>query len=277
MVMLLFFPIIFGTPLLGVLWWFWANRKLKALKHARRWRIAAGIFAATMLAGFIWVLLARRLHIAAMPPVPILAAVYMWHLLVMPLTLASAIVAAFIFGTTKIVAKIRAKSSTTANPAQATHPSRREVITAAAAGVPPLITAGLVGIALPQLNNFRLAERDVPVSGLPPELEGLTIAHVSDVHIGKYTRGHVLEEIVEKVNAMSADLVVFSGDLIDFSMKDLPSGIEMIKAMRSRYGLFMCEGNHDLFEDREGFERHVKRAGIRLLLNESQVLSVRGK
>jgi predicted MPP superfamily phosphohydrolase len=65
-------------------------------------------------------------------------------------------------------------------------------------------------------------------------LEGLTIAHVSDVHIGKYTRGRVLEEIVEKVNAMSADLVMFSGDLIDFSMKDLPRGIEMIKG---------CAGN----------------------------------
>src|SRR3954467_13788931 len=122
--MLLFFPIIFGTPLLGVLWWFWADRRLRHLKNPRRLRIAAGIFAATMLAGFIWVLLARRLHIAAMPPVPILAAVYVWHLLAMPLTLASPIVATFVFGTTKIVAKIRAKSSTTANSAQATRPSR---------------------------------------------------------------------------------------------------------------------------------------------------------
>jgi len=147
---------------------------------------------------------------------------------------------------------------------------------AAAAGLPPLVTAGLVGIALPQLNDFRVAERDVPVGNLPPELEGLTIAHVSDVHIGKYTKGHVLDDIVAKVNAMSADLVMFSGDLIDFSMKDLPRGIEMIKAMRGRYGLFMCEGNHDLFEDRPGFERQVKDAGVALLLDESASLSIRG-
>jgi predicted MPP superfamily phosphohydrolase len=156
-------------------------------------------------------------------------------------------------------------------------PSRREVISAAAAGLPPLVTAGLVGVALPQLNDFRVAERDVPVANLPPELEGLTIAHVSDVHVGKYTRGRVLEEIVEKVNALSADLVLFSGDLIDFSMKDLPRGLEMIKAMRGRYGLFMCEGNHDLFEDREGFERQVKNAGVALLLDEAAVVLVAGK
>jgi len=275
--MLLFLPIIFGTPLLGVLWWFWADRKIRRLKNARRWRIGAGIFAATMLGGFIWVLLARRLHISAMPPVPILAGVYLWHLLVMPLTLGMAVIAGVIWGTSKIVAKVRGMGAVTEVPAEAPRPSRREVISAAAAGLPPLVTAGLVGVALPQLNDFRLAERDVSVSNLPAELEGLTIAHVSDVHVGKYTRGHVLEEIVEKVNAMSADLVMYSGDLIDFSMKDLPRGIEMIKAMRGKHGLFMCEGNHDLFEDREGFERQVKNAGVPLLLDEAETLTIRGK
>jgi hypothetical protein len=48
--------------------------------------------------GFIWVLLARRLHIAAMPPVPILAGVYIWHLLVLPLTLGLAVLGAMVFG-----------------------------------------------------------------------------------------------------------------------------------------------------------------------------------
>src|SRR5439155_4084036 len=184
--------------------------------------------------------------------------VYIWHLLVLPLTLAVAIVAALIWGVSKIVAKILTKQPAIQTSAQPPGPSRRQVISAAAAGIPPLVTAGLVGIALPQLNNFRSAERDVPVADLPPELEGLTIAHVSDVHVGKYTRGRVLEEIVETVNAMSPDLIAFSGDLIDFSMKDLPRGIEMIKAMRGKYGLFMCEGNHDLFDDRAGFEEKVR-------------------
>jgi len=255
----------------------WADRKFRRLKEARRWRIAVAIFAATMLCGFIWVLLARRLHIAAMPPVPILAGVYIWHLLVMPLTVGAAAIAGLLWTATKLVAKVRGNHPKPVKPIDQAGPTRREVISAAAAGLPPLMTAGLVGIALPQLNDFRVAERDVPVANLPPELEGLTIAHVSDVHVGKYTKGHVLEDIVAKVNSMSADLVMFSGDLIDFSMKDLPRGIEMIKAMRGRYGLFMCEGNHDLFEDRPGFERQVKDAGVALLLDESASLSVRGR
>ena len=277
MLMLLFFPIIFGTPLLGVLWWFWASRRFKALKHARRWRIASGIFAATMLAGFIWVLLARRLHIAAMPPVPLLSLVYIWHLIAMPLTLVTVIVVGLILATVKVFRKTRPKPAEAVESVQTAGPTRRQLISAAAAGLPPLVTAGLAGIAMPQLSEFRVNERDVPVAKLPPELEGLTIAHVSDVHVGKYTKGRVLEEIVEKVNAMQADLVLFSGDLIDFSMKDLPRGIETIRAMRARHGLFMCEGNHDLFENRAGFERQVKDAGIPLLLNETATLNIRGR
>src|SRR3954466_5695856 len=145
MPMLLFLPIVFGTPLLGVLWWFFADRKLRRLKHARRWRIAAAIFAATMLIGFIWILMARRLHIAAMPPVPILAGVYIWHLLVLPLTLVTAVVLGLVGGTMKIISKVRGTRKQPQEFIEKAGPSRRQVISAAAAGVPPLVTAGLVG------------------------------------------------------------------------------------------------------------------------------------
>jgi uncharacterized protein len=156
--------------------------------------------------------------------------------------------------------------------------SRRQLLSAAVAGVPPLVTAGLVGVGLSELDEFRVREIDVPVADLPGPLEGMTIAHVTDVHVGKYTKGKVLEQIVARTNAMKADLVLMSGDLIDWSMSDLPKALEMVKALRSTSGAgaFMCEGNHDLFDDRLGFERGVKNAGVPLLLNESELVSVRG-
>src|SRR2546430_17078216 len=98
MLMLLFLPIVFGTPLLGVLWWFWADRKFRRLKNARRWRILMAAFAATMLCGFIWVLLARRLHIAAMPPVPILGGGCIWDLLGVAFALGKGLGAGRIWG-----------------------------------------------------------------------------------------------------------------------------------------------------------------------------------
>jgi hypothetical protein len=230
-----------------------------------------GVFAATMLCRFIWCFGKRphRGHAAGADS----GGGCIWHLLIMPLTMLAA-VASGDSRRRKLFEGARKRNEN--QPPWKTGPSRREV-TARGRRVPPLVAAGLVGVALPQLNDFRWPSRDVPVANLPDALEGLTIAHVSDVHVGKYTNGRVLEEIVEKVNAMSADLVMFSGDLIDFSMKDLPRGIEMIKGLRGKYGLFMCEGNHDLFEDPDGFERQVKDAGLPLLLNESRIVSIKGQ
>jgi predicted MPP superfamily phosphohydrolase len=147
------------------------------------------------------------------------------------------------------------------------------------ASLPPLVTVGMVGAALPQLDNFRVRQIDVPIAGLPEALEGMTIAHVSDVHVGKYTKGPVLEAIVATTNSLKPDLILMTGDLIDWSMKDLPSAIQMMKAFRTATGggAIMCEGNHDLFDDRLGFEQGVKNAGISLLLNESQIVPIRGQ
>jgi uncharacterized protein len=276
-----FLLIIVVMPALGLMWWLWADRRLKRLKHPRRWRIAVAAFEALMLGGFLWVILARRFGVTTMPPAVVLAAVYIWHLIVLP----SWAVTWLVIGLPMVGGKLlrRSKPADPQQPPQASavdhQVTRREILGAVAASLPPLVTIGAVGAALPQLDEFRVREIDVPVSGLPPDLSGMTIAHVSDVHVGKYTRGKVLEQIVERTNALKADLVLLTGDLIDWSMKDLPAALEMVKALRSRDGggAIMCEGNHDLFDDRLGFEHGVKDAGVALLLNESQMLTVRGR
>jgi len=51
----------------------------------------------------------------------------------------------------------------------------------------------------------------------------------------------------------------------------------MLNAMKSRYGLFLCEGNHDLIESRTGFETAIRSSKLGFLLNESATLSVKGQ
>jgi predicted MPP superfamily phosphohydrolase len=106
----------------------------------------------------------------------------------------------------------------------------------------------------------------------------MTIAHVTDMHVGGLTCGRVLREMVNTTNALRADLVLLTGDLIDRELADLSEGIALVKAMEGRYGLWMVEGNHDLLDDGGGgeFERRVKAAGVPLLLDESAVANVRG-
>jgi uncharacterized protein len=50
----------------------------------------------------------------------------------------------------------------------------------------------------------------------------------------------------------------------------------MLQAIKSRAGLFVIEGNHDLFEDPKAFERGVREAGLTLLRNETATVSIRG-
>ena len=273
------FPLlIYGLPLLAALWWLWADRMVRKLKHARGWRIAVAAWFALMFGGYVWLLISRRFHMGALPPVVLQSAVYLWHLLVVPLTLGTALL---VGAGVKIARRIRKRREVQPAPDAVAPPapSRRQVLAASIAALPPLVTAGFVGVALPQLSRFRVREIDVPVADLPPVLDGMTIAHVSDIHVGKYTRGQVLEDIAATTNSLNADLVVMTGDLIDWSMRDLPAGLETIKAMRSKTGAppILCEGNHDLFDDRPGFERGVKNAGIPLLLNESYITTVRGR
>jgi predicted MPP superfamily phosphohydrolase len=116
----------------------------------------------------------------------------------------------------------------------------------------------------------------VPLADLPSDLDGLTIAQVSDIHIGRFTRGRLLRKSWRLPTRLRADLVLMTGDLIDFSLRDLPAGIDLVRKLDPRHGLFMIEGNHDLFEDRLAFENGVKAAGIPLLLNESASVRVRG-
>ncbi|MGI9590506.1 MAG: hypothetical protein ACR2P8_03990, partial [Myxococcota bacterium] len=56
----------------------------------------------------------------------------------------------------------------------------------------------------------------VAVSGLAPELAGLRIAQISDLHIGNHLEGERLSRRIEQVNAVDADLIVLTGDIFDF-------------------------------------------------------------
>ena len=67
-----------------------------------------------------------------------------------------------------------------------------------------------------------------------------------------------------------------TGDLIDYTLADLPAGLDFVKRLDPCFGLFTIEGNHDLFESRGGFEQGVAAAGVPLLLNDSRIVRVRG-
>jgi predicted MPP superfamily phosphohydrolase len=257
----------------NVAWWNWADRRVKRQRRASLWR---GLIAAFVAAQLLYIL-----YFVAFPttarkvrwwiPIPFIATVYIWNLLVLPAS-AVAIGVGKIGGTIK---RLIDRSRHTSSGADTY--SRRQALSAIAVAAPPLITALAVGRAIPQLDDFRIRSLDVYLPGLPKNLDGLRIAHVSDIHIGRYTRRGTLPKIVEATNQLKADLVLYTGDLIDLSLDDLDRGIDALKRIDPRHGFAMIEGNHDLIENADEFDRRTKASGLPLLIDETMTISLRGE
>lgn len=247
---------------------------LRGRGHAWRWAsLAVHLFFAAMLGGVV-VFLFGRAHdwrISDLMPGFLIAAVFLWHLVVLPLALAGVVIA----GAWKLLKMIvRAVRRPRQVAPVGDGLTRRDFFARICALTPPALTVALTLVSEVQLRGFRIRRITVPLAALPPELDGMTIANVADIHTGRFTHGAILDHIVAATNELNADLVLFAGDLINDSLTWLDEGIAALKKIRAP--LFACEGNHDLFEGPEEFRRRVKASGIKLLVNESATAHIRG-
>ncbi len=83
-----------------------------------------------------------------------------------------------------------------------------------------------------QRGRYRIRRINVPVADLPDALDGMTIAHVTDTHISRFLQMDDLPGIIADTNALGADLILFTGDLIDSGFGDLPALTAALKKMR---------------------------------------------
>lgn len=83
------------------------------------------------------------------------------------------------------------------------------------------------------------------------ELKELNLVLVADLHLGYSMGCGQMERMVEKINARNPDLVVIAGDIFDneYEALDDPTRlIEILKGIKSKYGVYACYGNHDIDE-----------------------------
>ncbi len=264
-----------------LLWWWRAHRALERLRRRRLWRSGLGLFMAGQLACFVWILLGRISSDRSDELLPkfALAGVFLWHFILLPLGVMAMLVEV---GNSAIARFNRRPADDVAQPDAADAvasdgPTRRGFLLGVAVAAPPALTVAATGFSLRQLDRFRILPLGLAHPQLPEALDGLTIAHVSDIHVGGFTSGAVLNRIVDATNALRTDLVLLTGDLINHALSDLPAGLDIVKRMDARYGIWMCEGNHDLIENRREFEQTVRSSGVPLLVNESTMLRIRGQ
>jgi predicted MPP superfamily phosphohydrolase len=120
---------------------------------------------------------------------------------------------------------------------------------------------------------FGVTHRVFRIRDLPPALDGLRIAQITDVHHGPWLPlGHV-HEIVRAVNRLAPDLVVLTGDYVDQSPVYIEPVAAVLGRLRPRIGTLAVLGNHDWGEGAEATQRAFCRAGLPLIDNSRRVLT----
>ena len=118
----------------------------------------------------------------------------------------------------------------------------------------------------------------LPLAGLPPDLAGVRIAHITDLHIGPQLRPRRLGQLLDKVNALEPDLIVITGDIFDFDPAFIDEGCKELARLEARCGVYAVLGNHDVYTGAEavagGIAQYTK---ICLLRDESVCVDVRGR
>jgi predicted MPP superfamily phosphohydrolase len=155
--------------------------------------------------------------------------------------------------------------------------SRRKFLYLLSYGAVPAtaISMGVHG-ALSQ-DDLRVREFAIPIANLPPELEGFSIAHVSDLHSGLFVGPERLRIISDATNDLKADLIALTGDIINREMGEFPAALAAMQRLEAPYGLYLCEGNHDVIPGGMVVLQACRQYGLNMLFNTCTPLVVRGR
>jgi predicted MPP superfamily phosphohydrolase len=146
---------------------------------------------------------------------------------------------------------------------------RRTFIARIAATAIAAVVAGLGVVAVRSaLGPVEVRRVRVRLARLPRAHHGLTIAQITDLHVGPTIGRAVVEDVVERTNALAPDIVAITGDLVDGSVEVLREAVAPLANLRARHGVFFVTGNHEYFSGADAWLNELARLGVRVLTNE---------
>lgn len=141
--------------------------------------------------------------------------------------------------------------------------------------IPPLSTVPIlnqirrpIGSVRPEVHRHRIALPTWPHGGL-------TVLHLSDLHIDKHFPEAWFSKAVRDLSALKPDLVFLTGDAVNRN-KDIHRSIEILKPLAALAPSFAVLGNHDFWVDGEKVAAALRAAGFTVLRNETREVTVRG-
>lgn len=158
--------------------------------------------------------------------------------------------------------------------------SRLMFLNKIAIGMAAIPFAGFVYGMVRGAFNYKIHTVKVVLPNLPSDFHGLKILQISDIHSGSFVSTRHLEEAVKMINAQNADVVFFTGDLVNDRAVEMDIHMEALSKINAPMGVFSTLGNHDYgdytqWESREAKKKNLQdlkdihaTMGWRLLMNE---------
>ena len=156
-------------------------------------------------------------------------------------------------------------------------PSRRYFFRTASvlAGATPFFSC-MYGFAAERL-NYQVRRIEIPMANLPPALDGMQIAQISDIHLSGYMSRTDVRRAVDMTNDLGADLTVVTGDFITGSSDPIADCIEEVSRLHAPLGVWGCNGNHEIYAKAEDAAQQLfTQFGMKLLRQENAQLTFRG-
>jgi predicted MPP superfamily phosphohydrolase len=119
---------------------------------------------------------------------------------------------------------------------------------------------------------YRVVEREVRLPGLDPRLDGMRIAHLSDLHVGTLTPRSWGMSWSAAANRRAPDIAVVTGDMVTSGTDFHQDVTDVVGALQAKHGVFVSMGNHDYFGEGEPLISLLRSRGVRVLRNEGTLI-----
>lgn len=94
--------------------------------------------------------------------------------------------------------------------------------------------------------HLKVHSQELAFEGLPKEFDGLRICQLTDFHLGSFgKKAKYITRIVDTTMSLKPDVILFTGDLVNFEAAEAESYLEVLARLSAPYGVFAIRGNHD--------------------------------
>lgn len=103
------------------------------------------------------------------------------------------------------------------------------------------------------------------------DMKGLRIVQFTDTHLGEFFEIEDMKKVVNKINSLAPDIIVFTGDLVDYweDYKEELGLQKVLESLKAPLGKFSVFGNHDYGSSGyKVYEKFMEEAGFKVLVNE---------